>query len=121
MSPRVVGCVARIIPLVAHPDASDKITKGETMSEAKHREPDELVEVFDTQEESEAWVVQGLLESAGIDAVITGFDAPQNVLPGVGGVAVRVAPEQAEEARRVISENRGAEPPDEGTTDDTAA
>ena len=81
-------------------------------------EHDELVEVFDTQEESEAWVVQGLLESEGIAAVITGFDAPQNLLPGVGGVAVRVAPEQAEEARRVIAENRGTEPPGSGSDDD---
>jgi hypothetical protein len=93
-----------------------------TKREPKHREPDELVEVFDTQEESEAWVVQGLLESAGIEAVITGLDAPQNVFPGVGGVTVRVAPEQAEEAKRVIAENRGSEPTDAetGATDPAA-
>lgn len=89
--------------------------------DSKHPHNPDLVEVFDTQEESEAWVVQGLLESAGIEAVITGLDAPQNVLPGVGGVLVRVSPEDAEEARRIIAENRGAAPPPEGVSDDSAA
>lgn len=88
----------------------------------RRTEPEELIEVFDTQEESEAWVIQALLESAGIEAIITGLDAPQNVLPGVGGVIVRVAPEQAEEARRVIAENRGAEPDgSEGDANDDSA
>ncbi len=83
------------------------------MSVEKHPEPEELVAVFDTQEESEAWVVQGLLESAGIEAIITGLDAPQNILPGVGGVIVRVSPEDAEEAKQLIAENRGVDPTEE--------
>ncbi len=92
------------------------------MDPKSHPEPEELTAVFDTQEESEAMVVQGLLESSGIEAVITGLDAPQNILPGVGGVLVRVAPEDAEEARRVIAENRGVNPPEEGQpTDESAA
>jgi hypothetical protein len=66
----------------------------------------ELVAVFDSEQESEAMVVRGLLESAGIEAIITGFDAPQDVLPGVGGVKVRVAPEEAEEARQIIADYR---------------
>lgn len=64
----------------------------------------ELVEVYDTQQESEALVIQGLLESAGIESVLTGLDSPQDVLPGVGGVIIRVAAEDADEARRVIEE-----------------
>jgi hypothetical protein len=71
-------------------------------------EDQELIEVFDTQQESEALVVQGLLESAGIESMISGLDAPQDVLPGVGGVIVRVRPDQAEEARRVIEEHRAS-------------
>lgn len=67
---------------------------------------EELVTVFDTDQESEAMVVRGLLESAGIDAIITAYDAPQDVLPGVGGVTVRVVPEQAEEARQMIEDYR---------------
>jgi hypothetical protein len=66
----------------------------------------ELVTVFDTQQESEAMVVQSLLASAGIDAIVTNLQAPQDVLPGVGGVVVRVNPAQAEEARGVIQEYR---------------
>lgn len=62
----------------------------------------ELVKVFDTEQESEAMVVRGLLESAGIDAIIQNRDAPQDVLPGVGGVVVLVRPDQAEEALQTI-------------------
>ncbi len=85
---------------------------------------EELVEVFDTMEESEAMVVRGLLESAGIEAIITAWDAPQDILPGVGGVIVRVAPEQAEEARSLIEDYRNNSPePDEddSVNDDSAA
>jgi hypothetical protein len=64
----------------------------------------ELVEIFDTQDESEAMVIQSLLDSAGIETLMTNLDAPQDVLPGVGGVVLRVTPDVAEEARRVIQE-----------------
>jgi len=67
---------------------------------------DELVKVFDTDEESEAFVVRGLLESAGIDAMIQNREAPQDILPGVGGVIILVRPDQAEEARATIEEYR---------------
>ena len=77
---------------------------------------EELVAVFDTDQESEALVVQSLLESASIEAIVTGLDAPPEVLPGVGGVVVRVVPEQADEARRLIEEYRasGAAAAEEG-------
>ncbi|HKR94154.1 MAG TPA: hypothetical protein VJW55_02265 [Candidatus Angelobacter sp.] len=45
----------------------------------------ELVEVFDTMQESEAMVVHGLLTSAGIESIVTNLQAPQDVFPGVGG------------------------------------
>lgn len=73
----------------------------------------ELVTVFDTQEESEALVVQSLLASAGIDAVITNLQAPQDVLPGVGGVVVRVNPAQADDARSIINDYNNAPEPEE--------
>jgi hypothetical protein len=66
----------------------------------------ELVEVFGSKEESEAMVVSGLLETAGIDCMVTATDAPQDVLPGVGGTVVKVAAEEAEEARRIIADYR---------------
>ena len=65
----------------------------------------ELVTVFETPEDAEAMVVQGLLESAGIESLVTSLYAQQEILPGVGGVVIRVPAEQAEEARRVIEEH----------------
>jgi len=62
----------------------------------------ELVAVFDTQQESEAQVVHGLLTSAGIESVVASLDATQSVWPGVGGVVVRVNAEQADEACKMI-------------------
>ncbi len=75
------------------------------MAEAAN-DHEELVKVFDTDEESEAMVVRGLLESAGIDAMTQNREAPQDILPGVGGVVVLVRPDQAEEAVQTIEEYR---------------
>ena len=66
----------------------------------------ELVEVFDTMQESEAMVVHGLLTSAGIESVVANLQAPQDVFPGVGGISVRVSPDKEEEARRLIADYR---------------
>src|SRR5947209_19710771 len=62
-----------------------------------------MVAVFDTQDESEAMVVKGLLESSGIDAVVNSIDAQQDILPGVGGVVVLVNADQVEDARQIIT------------------
>jgi hypothetical protein len=67
---------------------------------------EKLVKVFDTEQESEAMVVKGLLESAGIDADMTSLDAPQDTFPGVGGTIILVRAEQADEARTLIEEYR---------------
>lgn len=67
---------------------------------------EELVKVFDSDQESEVFVVKGLLESAGIESMTSNLDAPQDILPGVGGVVLLVRAGQAEEARRIIEENR---------------
>jgi hypothetical protein len=67
-----------------------------------------LVDVFGTKDDSEALVVQGLLDSAGIDSALVSLDAPQEVLPGVGGMVIRVAAENAEQARQLIEEYRTA-------------
>jgi hypothetical protein len=67
-----------------------------------------LVRVFDTEQESEALVVHGLLESAGIDSDVTSLDAQQDILPGVGGTIILVREEDADEARRLIAEYRQA-------------
>jgi hypothetical protein len=80
------------------------------MPEALRKEPDEaLIVVFASEQESEAMVVQGLLESAGIEVLLTNFDAPQDILPGVGGVKLQVREDQAEEARAILTQyqNKG--------------
>jgi hypothetical protein len=81
----------------------------------QHPDPNEkLIRVFDTEQESEAMVVSGLLESAGIDCDVTSLDAPQDILPGVGGTIILVRQEDAERARRLIQEYRRS--PDEAET-----
>ena len=80
---------------------------------------EKLVKVFDTQQESEALVIQSLLESAGIQSIVTNLQAPQDVLPGVGGVVVRVSASQADEALSIIEGYRNApavEPDEDSNT-----
>lgn len=83
---------------------------------------DELVKVFDTDEESEAMVVRGLLETAGIEAMIQNREAPQDILPGVGGVVILVRPDQAEEAEQTIEayRNQPATDADEEVSEEPA-
>ena len=66
----------------------------------------DLVEVFGAERESEVFVVQGLLEAANIECMTRNFDAPQDILPGVGGVAILVRADQADEARQIIEDYR---------------
>jgi hypothetical protein len=80
------------------------------MTETLREEPNEpLVEIFASEQESEAMVVRSLIESAGIEVLTTNFDAPQDVLPGVGGVKLLVREDRAEEARAVLAsyQNKG--------------
>jgi hypothetical protein len=67
---------------------------------------EKLVKVFDAERESEALVVSGLLESAGIDNDVTSTDAAQNIYPGVGGNIILVREEDAAQARLIIDEYR---------------
>jgi Putative prokaryotic signal transducing protein len=66
-----------------------------------------LLRVFDTEQEAEAMVVSGLLESAGIDCDVTSLDAAQDVLP-IGGTIILVREADAERARQLIEEYRRA-------------
>ncbi len=84
------------------------------------------VKVFDWEQESEVMVVRSLLESAGIETATTNLDAPQDILPGVGGVILKVREEQAGEAMQVIEDYRAsgeeaADEAEEGTTADPDA
>ncbi len=82
-----------------------------TESDSKRESPnpnEKLVRVFDTEQESEAMVVNGLLQSAGIQSDITALDAPQDILPGVGGTVILVREEDAAKARALIEESKRA-------------
>ncbi len=67
---------------------------------------EQLVQVFDTKEESEALIVNGLLESSGIPALMSSLEAPQDVLPGVGGIVIRVPETLAADALQLIADFR---------------
>jgi hypothetical protein len=87
---------------------------GSQPSSAGKPNPNEkLVRIFDTDQESEAMVVRGLLESVGIDVDITSLEAQQDILPGVGGTIILVREGDAVEAKRVIEEYQRAPGEDE--------
>ena len=90
------------------------------MSDTANATPDpneQLVKVFDTERESEALLVQGLLESAGINSELRGIDVTQEAFPGLGGVVLLVAEEDAEEAEKVIDAYRKSPPVDDETAE----
>jgi hypothetical protein len=68
--------------------------------------PDQrLVRVFDTEQEAEAIVVRGLLESEGIACEVRALDFPQDVIP-IGGTVILVREEDAARALQIIEEYR---------------
>ena len=79
---------------------------------------EKLVKVFDTEQETEAMVVKGLLESAGIDVDLKSIDAVQDTFPGVGGSIILVREEDAPEAQKVIESYRKLPPLDDDETAD---
>jgi Putative prokaryotic signal transducing protein len=84
------------------------------------RSPDpneKLVKVFGSEQESEALVVKGLLDSAGIDSDLTSASLVQDAFPGLGGMLILVREEDAEEARRVIAEGRQSATDDDATAE----
>ena len=85
---------------------------------APQPEPNEkLVKIFDTEQETEALVVKGLLESAGIDSDLKSIDAVQDAFPGVGGSVLLVREEDAPEAGKIIEAYRQLPPLDDDTAD----
>ena len=78
---------------------------------------EKLVKVFDSEQEPEALVVKGLLDSAGIDSDLTSASLVQDAFPGLGGMILLVREEDAEAARRVIAEGRRSSPDDDDTAE----
>lgn len=72
---------------------------------------EKLVRVFESEEETEALVVKGLLESAGIESDVAPLSLTQYAFPNIGGTIIVVREEDADQARRLIAEyQRGPEP-----------
>jgi putative signal transducing protein len=78
---------------------------------------EKLVKVFDTEDESEALVVKGLLDSAEIDNDLMSSSLLQDAFPGLGGMIILVREEDAEEARKLIAENRESLAEDDETAE----
>jgi len=76
-----------------------------------------LVKDFDTEQETEALVVRGLLESSGIDSDMKSLDAVQDAFPGVGGTVILVREENEAEAKKIIEAYRKLPPLDDETAD----
>jgi len=92
---------------------------GNSAADAQPRpDPNEkLVKVFDSEQEPEALVVKGLLDSAGIDSDLTSASLVQDAFPGLGGMVILVREEDAEAAQRVIAEGRQSPPDDDETAE----
>lgn len=89
-------------------------------STGKRPRPDpneKLVKVFDSEDESEAMVVNGLLESAGIESDLTSASLVQDMFPGLGGMIILVREEDAEAARSLIAEYKRSPADDDETAE----
>jgi hypothetical protein len=77
---------------------------------------EKLVKVFDSELESEAMIVKGLLESAGIDSDLTSASMVQETFPGLGGMIILVRQADAEAALKLIAEHQQLPEHDEDET-----
>jgi hypothetical protein len=89
-----------------------------TVAERPRPNPNEkLVKVFDSEQEPEAMVVKGLLDSAGIENDLASASLLQDAFPGMGGMIILVREEDAEKARNLIAEYR-QQPGSDGAADE---
>jgi len=75
-------------------------------TESRPNPHQKLVKVFDSEDDSEAIVVKGLLDSAGIDCDLTAAAMVQDTFPGLGGTIILVREQDADAARKLIAEYR---------------
>jgi hypothetical protein len=92
-------------------------TNSSLQPQARPEPNEKLVKIFDTEQENEAIVVRGLLESSGIDSDLKSIDAVQDAFPGVGGSVLLVRQADAPEATRIIDAYRKLPPLDDETAD----
>ncbi len=89
-----------------------------TTQEPRPNPNEKLVKVFDSEQESEAMVVKGLLDSAGIENDLASASLLQDAFPGMGGMIILVREEDAEKARALIAESRQSPAAVEGVGED---
>lgn len=83
------------------------MAKIDPAGEAPRPNPNEkLVKVFDSETETEALVVKGLLDSEDIENTLTPISLTQYAFPDVGGTVILVKEEDAETARQLIEDYR---------------
>jgi hypothetical protein len=78
----------------------------DAMTEQRPDPNEKLVKVFDSEQESEALVVKGLLDSEGIENDLASASLLQDAFPGMGGMIILVREEDAERARGLITASR---------------
>lgn len=89
------------------------------MTQEQRPDPNEkLVKVFDSEQESEALVVKGLLDSAGIENDLKSGAFLQDAFPGLGGMVILVREEDEEKARSLIAESQQPGPAAEVVDED---
>jgi hypothetical protein len=90
-----------------------------TRSQGPRPNPNQkLVKVFDSEQESEAMVVKGLLDSAGIDNDLASASLLQDAFPGLGGMIILVRKEDEAKALNLIADQERTLP--DNDSDDTA-
>ena len=77
---------------------------------------EKLVKVFDSEQESEAMIVKGLLESAGIDSDLMSASLVQETFPGLGGMIILVRQADADAAQKLIAEHQQSPEQDDDET-----
>ncbi|MGD0989564.1 MAG: hypothetical protein ABR874_17265 [Candidatus Sulfotelmatobacter sp.] len=88
-------------------------------AEEQRPDPNEkLVKVFDSEQESEALVVKGLLDSAGIDNDLQSASFLQDAFPGLGGMIILVRKEDGERALHLIADSQQPIPVSDVDEDD---
>jgi hypothetical protein len=84
----------------------DMAEQGNVTNERGPNPNEKLVKVFDSEEESEALVVKGLLDSEGIENDLASSSLLQDAFPGMGGMIILVREEDAGRARELITASR---------------
>ncbi len=94
------------------------MTEPDVTTETRRPDPNEkLVKVFDSEQEPEALVVKGLLDSAGIDNDLQSASFLQDAFPGLGCMIILVREEDEQRALSLIAESRQSIPDSETDSD----